>query len=134
LVFLYDIALAGYALLLRLLASFVPKAAAWVQGRRGLLAYIRQTIGTDSAPKVWFHCASLGEFEQGRPLIEAYRRQHPDAKIVLTFFSPSGYEIRRNWPGADYIFYLPLDTRRNARTFLDISSPKRPSAVFPPSW
>jgi 3-deoxy-D-manno-octulosonic-acid transferase len=119
----YNLALGAYALLLRLLAPFVPKAAAWVAGRRGLLAHIRQTIGSDPAPRVWFHCASLGEFEQGRPLLEAYRRAHPATKIVLTFFSPSGYEVRHSWPGADYIFYLPLDTRRNARAFLDAVRP-----------
>ncbi|WP_210516183.1 3-deoxy-D-manno-octulosonic acid transferase [Hymenobacter terricola] len=122
--FFYDIALGLYGLLLRLLAPFVPKAAAWVAGRRGLLAHIRQTIGADSAPRVWFHCASLGEFEQGRPLLEAYRQAHPGTKLVLTFFSPSGYEIRKKWPGADYIFYLPLDTRRNARAFLDVVQPR----------
>lgn len=126
--FLYDIALGLYGLLLRLLAPFVPKAAAWTAGRRGLLAHIRHTIGTDTAPRVWFHCASLGEFEQGRPLIEAYRKAYPDTKVVLTFFSPSGYEIRKNWPGADYIFYLPLDTRANARAFLDAVQPRL--AVF----
>ena len=124
----YDIVLRLYGLLLRLAAPFVPKAAAWVAGRRGLLAHIRRTIGADPAPRVWFHCASLGEFEQGRPLMEAYRQKHPDTKLVLTFFSPSGYEIRRNWPGADYIFYLPLDTRTNARAFLDVVQPRL--AVF----
>jgi 3-deoxy-D-manno-octulosonic-acid transferase len=124
LLLLYNIALGLYALLLRLVAPFVPKAAAWVAGRRGLLAHIRQTIGTDSAPRVWFHCASLGEFEQGRPLIEAYRKAHPGTKVVLTFFSPSGYEVRKSWPGADYIFYLPLDTRGNARAFLDVVQPR----------
>jgi len=124
LLLLYNIALGLYGLLLRLVAPFVPKAATWVAGRWGLLAHIRQTIGHDSAPRVWFHCASLGEFEQGRPLIEAYRQAHPDTKIVLTFFSPSGYEIRKNWPGADYIFYLPLDTRRNARAFFDVVQPR----------
>jgi 3-deoxy-D-manno-octulosonic-acid transferase len=128
LVFLYNIALGLYGLLLRLLAPFVPKAAAWVAGRRRLLAHIRQAIGSDAAPRVWFHCASLGEFEQGRPLLEAYRRAHPGTKLVLTFFSPSGYEIRKNWPGADYIFYLPLDTRANARAFLDVVQPRL--AVF----
>ena len=123
-VFLYNIALRCYALLLQLLAPFVPKAAAWVAGRRGLLAHIQQAMAAETGPRVWFHCASLGEFEQGRPLLEAYRRQHPATKIVLTFFSPSGYEIRKNWPGADYIFYLPLDTRRNARAFLDAVQPR----------
>jgi 3-deoxy-D-manno-octulosonic-acid transferase len=124
LLFLYNIALGLYGLLLRLVAPFVPKAAAWVAGRRGLLAHIRHTIGNDAAPRVWFHCASLGEFEQGRPLIEAYRKAHPGTKVVLTFFSPSGYEIRKNWPGADYIFYLPQDTRSNARAFLDVVQPR----------
>ncbi|HEX8329265.1 MAG TPA: glycosyltransferase N-terminal domain-containing protein [Hymenobacter sp.] len=122
--FLYDIALGLYGLLLRLAAPFVPKAAAWVAGRRGLLHHIASTVGADPAPRVWFHCASLGEFEQGRPLLEAYRQAHPGTKLVLTFFSPSGYEIRQNWPGADYIFYLPLDTRRNARAFLEAVQPQ----------
>ena len=126
--FLYDTALGLYGLLLRLLAPFVPKAAAWVAGRRGLLAHIRHTLGPDPALRVWFHCASLGEFEQGRPLLEAYRRAHPGTKLVLTFFSPSGYEIRKDWPGADYVFYLPLDTRANARAFLDAVQPRL--AVF----
>ncbi|MBD2767772.1 3-deoxy-D-manno-octulosonic acid transferase [Hymenobacter sp. BT664] len=121
---LYDIALRLYGLLLRLLAPFVPKAAAWVAGRRGLLAHIRHTLGADPAPRVWFHCASLGEFEQGRPLLEAYRQAHPGTKVVLTFFSPSGYEIRKNWPGADFIFYLPLDTRGNAQAFLETVQPR----------
>ena len=122
--FLYDFILSLYGLLLRLLAPFMPKAAAWVAGRRGLLAHITRTIGEDPAPRVWFHCASLGEFEQGRPLIEAYRQAHPATKVVLTFFSPSGYEVRKDWPGADYIFYLPLDTRANARAFLEAVQPR----------
>ena len=122
--FIYDIVLRLYGLLLRLLAPFVPKAAAWVAGRQGLLAHIRDSIGADTGPRVWFHCASLGEFEQGRPLIEAYRQAHPGTKVVLTFFSPSGYEVRKSWPGADYIFYLPLDTRANARAFLDAVQPR----------
>ena len=122
--FLYDFILSLYGLLLRLLAPFVSKAEAWVAGRRGLLAHIARTIGNDPAPRVWFHCASLGEFEQGRPLLEAYRQAHPNTKLVLTFFSPSGYEVRKDWPGADYIFYLPLDTRANARAFLDAVQPQ----------
>ena len=69
------------------------------------------------------HCASLGEFEQGRPVLEAIRRQYPQYKIVLTFFSPSGYEVRKNYEGADYIFYLPMDGRYNAKSFLDAVNP-----------
>ena len=125
---LYDFALFCYALLLRLAAPFVPKAAAWVAGRRGLLPRLAGALADDPAPRVWFHCASLGEFEQGRPLMEAYRRAHPGTKIVLTFFSPSGYAVRQDWPGADYVFYLPLDTRAHARAFLDAVRPRL--AVF----
>ena len=124
LLLLYNISLACYGLLLRLLAPFVPKAAAWVVGRRGLLAHIAHAVAADPAPRAWFHCASLGEFEQGRPLLEAYRRAHPGTKVVLTFFSPSGYEVRRDWPGADYVFYLPLDSRAHARAFLDAVRPR----------
>ncbi|SHI80862.1 3-deoxy-D-manno-octulosonic-acid transferase [Hymenobacter daecheongensis DSM 21074] len=126
--FLYTIGLWLYALLLRLAAPFVPKAAQWTNGRRGLLAHIQQALQAETAPRVWFHCASLGEFEQGRPLLEVYRQQYPQHKIVLTFFSPSGYEIRKDWPGADYIFYLPLDTAANTGAFLDAVQPRL--AVF----
>lgn len=113
-----------YGLLLQLAAPFVPKAAAWVAGRKGLLPHLARTIGADPAPRLWMHCASLGEFEQGRPLLEALRQRRPALKIVLTFFSPSGYEVRKSWPGADYVFYLPLDTAANARAFLDAVRPE----------
>ncbi|MCA8830700.1 3-deoxy-D-manno-octulosonic acid transferase [Hymenobacter pini] len=126
--FLYSVGLYLYALLLRLVAPFVPKAAQWTAGRRGLLEHIRAAVRAETAPLVWFHCASLGEFEQGRPLMEAYAARYPKHKIVLTFFSPSGYEVRKNWPGAAYVFYLPLDTATNARVFLDAVRPQL--AVF----
>ena len=106
------------------MAPFNPKAAAWVAGRAGLLARIEQALAADAAPRLWVHCASLGEFEQGRPLIEGLRKQYPSHKIVLTFFSPSGYEVRKNWPGADYVFYLPLDTADNARRFVALVQPR----------
>lgn len=126
--FFYNSGLYLYALLLRLAAPFVPKAAQWVAGRQDLLARIRQALHDEQAPLAWFHCASLGEFEQGRPLLEAFAQQYPQHKIVLTFFSPSGYAVRHNWPGADYVFYLPLDTAANARAFLDAVRPRL--AVF----
>ena len=126
--FLYSLGLALYALLLRLVAPFNPKAAAWVAGRRGLLPRIAQALAADTAPRLWVHCASLGEFEQGRPLIGGLRQQYPGHKIVLTFFSPSGYEVRKNWAGADYVFYLPLDSADNARAFVQYVQPKL--AVF----
>ncbi len=128
LLFLYNLALQTYALLLRLVASFVPKAEQWLSGRRGLLPHIQQTLKDETAPLVWFHCASLGEFEQGRPLMEAFMQEYPQFKLVLTFFSPSGYNVRKSWPGAHYVFYLPLDTAANARTFLDAVRPQL--AVF----
>jgi 3-deoxy-D-manno-octulosonic-acid transferase len=126
--FLYSLGLALYALLLRLVAPFNPKAAAWVAGRQELLPRIAQALGAEPAPRLWVHCASLGEFEQGRPLIEGLRRQYPSHKIVLTFFSPSGYEVRKNWAGADYVFYLPLDTAEHARQF--VAAVKPALAVF----
>ncbi|WP_217278718.1 3-deoxy-D-manno-octulosonic acid transferase [Hymenobacter sp. BRD67] len=126
--FLYSLGLSLYALLLRLVAPFVPKAAAWVAGRAGLLARVEQALAGVAAPRLWVHCASLGEFEQGRPLIEGLRQQYPGHKIVLTFFSPSGYEVRKSWPGADYVFYLPLDTADNARRFVAAVQPRL--AVF----
>ena len=122
--FLYSLGLALYALLLRLVAPFNPKAAAWVAGRRDLLLHIEQALAAEVAPRLWVHCASLGEFEQGRPLIDGLRRQYPGHKIVLTFFSPSGYEVRKNWAGADYVFYLPLDTADHARDFVRYVQPK----------
>ncbi|UYZ60460.1 3-deoxy-D-manno-octulosonic acid transferase [Hymenobacter latericus] len=127
-VFLYSLAIRLYGLLLLAVAPFIPKARQWVAGRRNWQARMAADLGTDTAPRLWVHCASLGEFEQGRPLMEAMRRQHPHHKIVLTFFSPSGYEVRRQWPGADYIYYLPLDTAANARAFVAAVRPQL--AVF----
>lgn len=123
-VFLYSLALQLYGLLLRLVAPFVPKARQWVDGRRNWQARLQQQLGADPAPRIWLHCASLGEFEQGRPLLEALRQQYPGHKLVLTFFSPSGYEVRKDWPGADYILYLPLDTAANARAFVQLVRPE----------
>ena len=73
---------------------------------------------------VWVHCASLGEFEQGRPLIEAIKNQYPSYKVMLTFFSPSGYEVRKNYAEADMVSYLPLDTKAKVRRFLDLVKPE----------
>lgn len=78
---------------------------------------------TSQAPLVWMHCSSLGEFEQGRPVMEAIRQQYPNVKVLLTFFSPSGYEVRKNNSGADYVMYLPIDSRANARKFINIVQP-----------
>ena len=124
---LYDIAIRAYGLAIRLASPFNKKAALWVKGRRSIwkrLAAVERRNGR----LVWFHAASLGEFEQGRPVMERLREIEPHTRILLTFFSPSGYEIRKNYTGADHICYLPLDTAANARRLLDIFHPD--AAVF----
>ncbi|MBC9934773.1 3-deoxy-D-manno-octulosonic acid transferase [Chitinophaga qingshengii] len=98
------------------------KASLWLKGRQHWRSRMKQA-GIGQHRLIWVHAASLGEFEQGRPVLEALRRQYPAYKILLTFFSPSGYEVRKDYPGADYVCYLPLDTRRNARDFMDIARP-----------
>lgn len=94
-----------------------------MQGRKDVITKIQQAFTSNSAKVVWVHCASLGEFEQGRPLIEKLKQEFPDYKILLTFFSPSGYEVRKNYALADGVYYLPWDTKRNATSFLDAVKP-----------
>ena len=124
---LYNIAMGCYHLGIAAVAPWNKKAQLWRDGRKNLFERLRTAVDS-SSPIVWVHVASLGEFEQGRPIIEKIKAEHPEYKILLTFFSPSGYEIRKNYQGADYIFYLPLDTPSNARQFLDIVKPQM--AVF----
>ena len=119
----YNLGLILYAWAVRLAALRHKKARLWIDGRRDLFRRMRETIDPE-ARIIWIHVASLGEFEQGRPIIENLRRTHPEYKILLTFFSPSGYEIRKDYSGVDYIFYLPIDTPSNARRFLDIAHPE----------
>ncbi|WP_295119183.1 glycosyltransferase N-terminal domain-containing protein [uncultured Chitinophaga sp.] len=98
------------------------KAKKWIDGRRNVWASLGGAM--EGAGKVvWVHAASLGEFEQGRPVMEAIRLQYPDYKLLLTFFSPSGYEVRKDYKGADYVCYLPLDTHTNARRFVKTVNP-----------
>lgn len=99
------------------------KAIAWIEGRERLWPDLESALAAPK-PTIWVHAASLGEFEQGRPVLEALRARYPGHRIVLTFFSPSGYEVRKNWPGADVICYLPLDTPANAARFLDLVRPQ----------
>lgn len=99
------------------------KAKAWIQGRKNVFTDISNAIVKDDKV-IWVHCASLGEFEQGRPLIETLKKHYKEYKILLTFFSPSGYEIRKEYEFADYIYYLPMDTPRNARKFVRLVQPR----------
>lgn len=124
---LYNIGMYLYQKAIGVAALRNPKARQWREGRRNIFERLRQSINTNDRI-VWVHCASLGEFEQGRPIIERIREQRPDLKILLTFFSPSGYEIRKNYTGADYIFYLPIDRKSYARRFLEITKPE--AAIF----
>lgn len=120
---LYNICILLYAQIVKIVALWDKKAKQWVEGRKGIFERMARSI--DKSDKIlWLHVASLGEFEQGRPIIEQVRKEHPEYKILLTFFSPSGYEIRKNYEGADYIFYLPIDTPRNVKRFLDIAHPE----------
>ena len=120
----YNLAIYLYGFFIHCASFFNEKAALWVKGRKDWEAKLKSVLQGSNAV-IWFHCASLGEFEQGRPLIEKIKIKYPQSKILLTFFSPSGYEIRKNYSGADVVFYLPLDTVYNARTFIDIVKPER---------
>jgi len=110
-------------LVYRIGAVFHPKARLFVNGRKDFFENLKSACKDNRHPLVWVHCASLGEFEQGRPIIESLKKYHPSIKILLTFFSPSGYEARKNYAPADFIFYLPWDTAKNAKTFINITHP-----------
>jgi len=112
-----------FRLSLRLAAPFNEKASAFVKGRSDLFKELSNTFSNNLAPVAWFHCASLGEFEQGRPVIERFKSEHPEFKILLTFFSPSGFTVRKDYEGADFIFYLPVDTSKKAKRFIEIVKP-----------
>ena len=112
-----------------IIGFFNKKASLFFNGRVGLLQKIATQMNSgdpekkSDEPVIWFHCASVGEFEQGRPLIESYKEHNPTHRLLLTFFSPSGYELRKNYPLAEWVFYLPMDTQKNAAAFLDIVKP-----------
>lgn len=120
---MYSLAIYLYMFMVRLASLFNRKARLMMKGHRNTWKILRREIRPD-ARYVWFHAASLGEFEQGRPLMERMRREHPEKKILLTFFSPSGYEVRKNYEGADVICYLPFDTPLNARKFVRLAHPE----------
>ena len=119
---IYNLAIYIYQLGVRLAALFSDKPAKMVKGHREAYQLLKSKIDRNSR-YIWFHAASLGEFEQGRPLIERIRKEYPQYKILQTFFSPSGYEVRKNYDGADIVCYLPMDTPGNARKFVDLVNP-----------
>ena len=117
----YNIVIKAYFLLVLLFSIFNQKAKFWISGRKKWQEKYKVKPTTS---KVWFHFASLGEFEQGKPLLQYFKNNYPAKEIIITFYSPSGYEVRKNTNLADYILYLPLDTPKNAKEFLDIFKPE----------
>ena len=119
---IYNLIIALYTSAVRLAALFNKKVALMVKGEKESFDILQKQI-IRGEKYLWFHAASLGEFEQGRPLIEEIRKTYPQYKILQTFFSPSGYEVRKNYKGADIVCYLPLDTPGNVKRFLDLAQP-----------
>ena len=120
---LYQLIVHLYLLGIRLAAAFVPKARQWMEGRKGLFQRLEANID-HSRPLIWMHCASLGEFEQGRPILEDLRKKYPNHFLLLTFFSPSGYTVRKDYPMVDFVSYLPGDTPAQAARFVELIRPK----------
>lgn len=116
--FFYTIFLKVYPVVIRIAALWNDKAKLWIKGRKNFPVF-----NSPESETIWMHCASLGEFEQGRPLLEKIRKEFPRYTIVITFFSPSGYEIEKNFTGADHIFYLPIDSASNAKRFIQLINP-----------
>ncbi|MCB9231686.1 MAG: 3-deoxy-D-manno-octulosonic acid transferase [Bacteroidia bacterium] len=123
---IYSFGISLYTLAIRVAALFNPKAKKWVQGRKNWEAQLREKIYLNDR-WIWFHCSSLGEYEQGRPVLEAMQAEFPHYKYMVTFFSPSGYEVRKNSIQAGYVGYLPADSPANVKKFLDLV---RPRAAF----
>lgn len=120
---LYNTGIQLYGLIIYLFSPFNAKAALFINGRKNIFEKIRLSIDP-SQKHIWFHFASLGEFEQGRTVLEKIKKQYPGKRVVITFFSPSGYEIRKNYPLAEGIFYLPLDTAENAEKLIAAINPE----------
>ncbi|OHX67973.1 3-deoxy-D-manno-octulosonic acid transferase [Flammeovirga pacifica] len=121
---LYDLGNYAFSGAMKLASFLHPKAKQFVEGRRGLLSNITTDFKNNTSPVAWFHCASLGEFEQGRPVIEAFKEIFNHYKIVVTFYSPSGFEVQKNYDKADFVYYLPIDTKKNASKFVEAIQPK----------
>lgn len=120
---IYGLVISLYGIGISIASLFNAKARQWKIGRRGWQVGLKKVVSENHLPIIWIHAASLGEFEQGRPIIEMLREQSADVFILLTFFSPSGYEVRKEYDEADYVMYLPLDTSSNAKVFVNLVNP-----------
>jgi len=121
--FLYRIFIWLYPKTAWLLSFSNKRAMLWLEGRRGIFKKLAAAFHKNTDAVIWMHCSSLGEFEQGLPVLESIRKHYPGYKILLTFFSPSGYEVRKSYKGVDHIFYLPMDSPSHASQFLNIVQP-----------
>ena len=120
---LYDTFIKIYPVAIKVAAFFNKKAGDWVKGRKSIFEQLQSSIKTDDKI-IWMHCASLGEFEQGRPVLDKLNKdKEPGQKILLTFFSPSGYQVQKNYKGADFVFYLPMDSKEHAHRFFEVVRP-----------
>lgn len=125
--FIYNLAIQLLSLAVKIMACFKDKEKKLAEGQKNVFSYLSKKRNANDQ-YIWFHASSLGEFEQGRPMIEKIKREQPKKKILLTFFSPSGYEVRKNYALADMICYLPFDKPANVKRFLDIVNPEK--AIF----
>ena len=130
----YNIGIRLYHLGVLIASIFNPKAKLWIDGRNGLLQKIEQEVSDFSGETIWVHCASLGEFEMARPIMEGIKNSSSDSRIILTFFSPSGFEIRKKYALAEHVFYLPLDTASNAERFVRAIKPTKTIFVKYDLW
>ncbi|KAF2082645.1 3-deoxy-D-manno-octulosonic acid transferase [Flavobacterium sharifuzzamanii] len=121
--FLYNLTIYIAGFFLKIIALFSPKIKLFVEGRKNVFSILEEKTKADDKT-IWFHSASLGEYEQGLPVIEKIKEKYPEHKIIVTFFSPSGYEVRKNNTVADVTIYLPLDTKSNAKRFLKLVNPE----------
>ncbi len=121
--FLYNIVVHIVIFVLAIVGLFNEKIKSFIHGRKKIFEYLNQHISKNDRV-IWFHTASLGEFEQGLPVIEQCKEEYPDHKILVTFFSPSGYEVKKNTKAADLVCYLPMDTQSNMKRFFDLVHPQ----------
>ena len=124
---IYNISIYVFEILIHIFSLFHKKSRLWVEGRKDIFLKLKNELKNHNNI-VWFHCASLGEYEQAKPVIIAYKKKYPNHEILLTFFSPSGYQQRKNITTVSLIFYLPIDTINNARKFISIVQPIK--AIF----
>jgi 3-deoxy-D-manno-octulosonic-acid transferase len=122
-VIFYNIFLLLFRLAIGISSFWNKKAGQWLRGRKNIFPRINAELKNNYSQLIWFHCSSLGEFEQGRPVLEKLKSEYPHSRFLLTFFSPSGYEIRKDYKEVDWVFYLPVDSPANAKRFFDIVNP-----------